>query len=66
MLANVASIGNAANNDPRQCEGIQERDQLCIRARIDLFFEIEILGLRGFTFCAPRVEEDETICFAKT
>ena len=47
MLANVANIGNAASRDPRQCEGIQERDQLCIRERTDLFLEIEILELTG-------------------
>ena len=61
MLANVANIGNAASRDPRQCEGIQERDQLCIRERTDLFLEIEILELTGWFLGV-----EETICFANT
>ena len=65
IFANIANIGNAANRDPRQWEGIQERAQIYIRAKTDLFLEIEIRGVKEFTFC-DRDDDDENICFAKT
>ena len=61
IFANIANIGKAANNDPKQWDGIQERHQLYTRVRSGF-----CMGLRLKRLFWGFREDGHTNCLAKT